>query len=55
MVFQQMLIYVNQTNGKKMNCLKRSINIKNININMQHLRKTNHMLIENPSTRKPSK
>ena len=50
-----MLIYFNQTNGGKMNCLKRNLNIKNINTNIKHLRKTNRMLIENPSTRKPGK
>ena len=38
-----------------MNCLKRNLNIKNININIKHLRKTNRPLIENPSTRKPGK
>ena len=36
-----------------MNCLKRNLNIKNINI--KRLRKTNRPLIENPSTRKPGK
>ena len=38
-----------------MNCLKRNLNIKNININIKRLRKTNRPLIENPSTRKPGK
>ena len=38
-----------------MNCLKRKLNIKNININIKQLRKTNLPLIENPSTRKPGK
>ena len=38
-----------------MNCLKRDLNIKNININIKRLRKTNRPLIENPSTRKPGK
>ena len=48
-----------------MNCLKRNLNIKNININIKHLKhlkhlkykykKTNCPLIENPSTRKPGK
>ena len=37
----------------KMNCLKRNLNIKDINI--KRLRKTNRPLIENPSTRKPGK
>ena len=58
MVFNKqicILIYVNQNNGEKMNCLKRNLNIKNININIKQLRKTNHPLIENPSTRKPGK
>ena len=52
-----MLIYVNQTNGEKINCLERNLNFKNININIniKHLKKTNRMLIENPSTRKPGK
>ena len=56
MVFNKqicMLIYVNQNNGEKMNCLKRNVNTKNINV--KHLRKTNRSLIENPSTRKPGK
>ena len=48
-----MLIYVNQNNGKKINCLKTNLNIKNINI--IYLRKTNCLLTENPSTRKPGK
>ena len=54
MVFNKqicMLIYVNQTNGEK--CF--NFYIKNININIKRLRKTNRLLIENPSTRKPSK
>ena len=58
MVFNKqicILIYVNQNNGEKMNCLKRNLNIKNININIKRLRKTNRPLIENPSTRKPGK
>ena len=58
MVFNKqicMLIYINQSNGEKMNCLKRNLNIKNININIKRLRKTNRPLIENPSTRKPGK
>ena len=58
MVFDKqicMLIYVNQNNGEKINYLKRNLNIKNININIKHLRKTNLPLIENPSTRKPGK
>ena len=38
-----------------MNCLKRNLNIKNKNINIEHLRKTSHPFIENPSTRKPGK
>ena len=38
-----------------MNCLKRYLNIKNININTKRLRKTNRPLTENPSTRKPGK
>ena len=38
-----------------MNCLKRDLNIKNLNINIKRLRKTNRPLIENPSTRKPGK
>ena len=52
-----MLIYVNKTNGEKINCLERNLNFKNININIniKHLKKTNRMLIENPSTRKPGK
>ena len=32
-----------------MNCLKRNLNVKNININIKHLRKTNRPLI-NKST-----
>ena len=35
MVFNKhicLLIYVNQNNGEKMNCLKRKFNVKNINI-----------------------
>ena len=48
-----MLIYVNQDNGEKVNCLKTNENIKNISINIKHLRKTNRPLTENPSTRKP--
>ena len=50
-----MLIYVNQNNGENINCLKASLNIKNISINMKHLRntKSNHPLTGNPSTRKP--
>ena len=32
-----------------------NLNIKNVNINTKHLRKTNHPLIQNPSTRKPGK
>ena len=47
------LIYVNQNNGEKINCLKTNLNIKNIKINIKHLRKTNHPLTENLSTRKP--
>ena len=45
MVFNKqicMLIYVNQNNGERINCLKTNLNIKNININIKHLRKTNH-------------
>ena len=38
-----------------MNCLKRNLNNENININIKRLRKTNHPLIENSSTRKPGK
>ena len=38
-----------------MNCLKRDLNIKNKNINIKLLTKTNRPLIENPSTRKPGK
>ena len=38
-----------------MKCLKRNLNIKKRNINVKRLRKTNHPLIENPSTRKPGK
>ena len=56
MVFNKqicMLIYVNQNNGEKMNCLKRNLNLENINI--KHLRKANRPLIENPATRKPDK
>ena len=48
------LIYVSQNNGGKMN-LKRNLNIKTININIKNLRKTNRLLIENLSTRKPGK
>ena len=48
-----MLIYVNQNNGKKINCSKINLNIKNINI--IYLRKTNRLPTENPSTRKPDK
>ena len=58
MVFNKqicMLIYVNQNNGGKMNCVKRNFNIKNININIKHLRITNQPLIETSSTRKPGK
>ena len=44
-----------QNNGGKMNFLKRNLNIKTININIKNLRKTNCLLIENPSTRKPGK
>ena len=58
MVFNKqicMLIYVNQNNVEKMNCLKRNFNIKNIHINIKQLRITNHPLIENSSTRKPGK
>ena len=43
-----------QNNGGKMN-LKRNLNIKTININIKNLRKTNRLLIENLSTRKPGK
>ena len=50
-----MLIYANQNNGGKMTYLKRNLNIKNTNINIKHLRKTNRPLKENPSTRKPGK
>ena len=50
-----MLIYVNQNNGEEINCLKTNLTIKNININIKHLRKTKRLLIENPSTRKPGK
>ena len=46
------LIYVSQNKGGKMN-LKRNLNIKTINI--KNLRKTNRLLIENLSTRKPGK
>ena len=38
-----------------MNCLKRNLNIKNININIKRLRKTNHPLIEKLFTRKPGR
>ena len=58
MVFNKqicIIIYVNQNNGEKMNFLKRNLNIKNININIKQLRKTNRPLIENPSIRKPGK
>ena len=60
MVFNKqicMLIYVNQNNGEKMNCLKRNLNITNIKINIKHFInvKTNRPLIENPSTKKPGK
>ena len=58
MVFNKqicMLIYVNQNNGEKMNCLKRNLNNKHINMNIKHLRKTNGPLIENPFTSKPGK
>ena len=58
MVFNKqicMLIYVNQNNGEKINCLKRNFSIKNININIKHLGKTNRSLIENPSTGKSGK
>ena len=48
-----MLIYDKQNNGEKINCLKTNLNIKNININIKHLRKTNRLLTENPSTKKP--
>ena len=34
---------------------KINLNIKNININIKRFRKTNRLLIENPSTRKPGK
>ena len=34
---------------------KRNLNIKNININIKRFRKTNRLLIENPSTREPGK
>ena len=56
MVFNKqicMLICVNQNNGEKINCLKTNLNIKNVNINIKHLRKTrtNRPLTENPSTR----
>ena len=47
MVFNKqicMLIYVNQNNGAKINCLKTNLNINNININIKHLRKTNRSL-----------
>ena len=56
MVFNKqicMLIYVNQNNGEKLNCLKTNLNIENININKKHLRKINHPLTENLSTWKP--
>ena len=36
-----MLIYVNQNNREKMKFLKTNLNIKNININIKHLRKIN--------------
>ena len=58
MVFNKqicMLICVNQNNGEKINCLKTNLNIKNVNINMKHLRKTNLPLMESPLTRKPGK
>ena len=42
-----------KTMGKKINCSKINLNIKNINI--IYLRKTNRLLMENPSTRKPGK
>ena len=45
MVFKKqicVLIYVNQNNGGKMNCLKRNLNIKNTNI--KHFRITNCFL-----------
>ena len=51
MVFNKeicMLIYVNQNNGEKMSCLKTNLNIKNININIKHLRKT---IIKKPAHR----
>ena len=38
-----------------MNCLKRDLNIKNININIKCLRKTHCLLKENLSIRKPGK
>ena len=53
MVFNKeicMLIYVNQSNREKMSCLKTNLNIKNININIKHLRKT---IIKKPTHRNP--
>ena len=53
MVFNKeicMLIYVNQNNGEKMSCLKTNLNIKNINMNIKHLRKT---IIKKPAHRNP--
>ena len=58
MVFNKqicILIYVEPNYGEKMNCLKTNFDIKNLNVNIKHLRKTNHPLTENPSTRKPGK
>ena len=44
-----MLIYVNQNNGEKMNCLKRNLNNKHININIkQQTRQKNPSL--NPAS-----
>ena len=52
MVFNKqicMLIYVNQNNGEKMNCLKRNLNNKHININIkQQTRQKNPSL--NPAS-----
>ena len=50
-----MLIYVNQNNREKMKFLKTNLNIKNININIKHLRKINRSPQKNSSTRKPGK
>ena len=56
MVFNKqicMLIYINQSNGEKMNCSKRNLNIKNININVKQLRKTNHSFTRKQGKKNP--